>query len=75
MSAFSPKTKAEQRLDHLTNLKRPLTNAESEELRKAMHAVYCHDRRQSLIGMQRAEELRLLDKVRAEAAQPEWYPS
>lgn len=70
MSAFSPKTKAEQRVDHLSTLKRPLTEAESDELRKALHAVYARDRRQSLLAMNRAEELRLLEKLRKEALMP-----
>jgi hypothetical protein len=39
------KTAAEQRLEYLENLRRPLTDSESDELRRAMHAVYCHNRK------------------------------
>lgn len=41
-SAFVFKTLAEQRLEHLESLNRPLTDEESDELRRSLHAVYCH---------------------------------
>jgi hypothetical protein len=40
-----------------------------------MHAVYEHERRLGLLQMHRDEELLLLDKIRAEAAQPDYYAS
>lgn len=41
------KTAAEQRLEILeaTSRKRELTAAEQDDLRRAMHAVYCYNRR------------------------------
>jgi hypothetical protein len=45
-SAFPQiKTPAEQKLEWLENLNRPLEPHESEELRRAMHAVYARNRR------------------------------
>jgi len=44
-SAFTFKTLAEQRLEYLENLRRPLSEAESEELRRSLHAVYVRNRR------------------------------
>jgi hypothetical protein len=46
MNAFQFKTRAQQRLEYLENLRRPLTETESEELRRSLHAVYCRQRRQ-----------------------------
>jgi hypothetical protein len=68
------KTKAEQKLEYLKGLHRPLTDRESDELRRSMHAVYERERRLGLLAMNRREELELLDRLRAEAAQPERYP-
>jgi hypothetical protein len=65
-SVFRVLTPSEQRLEHLRSLKRPLTDAESDDLRKAMHAVYEYQRRLGFIEMARAEELDLLKKVQAE---------
>ena len=45
MNAFRFKTRAEQRLEWLEGLKRPLTQDESEELQRALHAVYVRERR------------------------------
>ena len=45
MSAFRFKTRSEQRLEYLENLRRPLTDAESEELQRCLHAVYCYRRK------------------------------
>lgn len=67
-------TKAEQKLDYLKGLKRPLTDKESDELRRSMHAVYERERRLGMIVMNRREELELLDRLRAECVQPERYP-
>jgi hypothetical protein len=41
------KTPSEQRLEWLEGLKRPLTDAESAELQRALHAVYCRRRKSS----------------------------
>lgn len=65
------RTKAEQRVQWLEGIGRPLTDAESDDLRRALHAVYCRDRR--LIQHEK-EERELLAKVEAEAKQKEWYP-
>jgi hypothetical protein len=75
MNAPKLLTKAEQKLEYLKGLHRPLTDQESDELRRAMHAVYEHERRLGLLQMHRDEELLLLDKIRAEAAQPDYYAS
>jgi hypothetical protein len=69
------KTKAEQKLEYLKGLHRPLTDRESDELRRAMHAVYERERRLGLLAMNRREELALLEQLRIEAATPEWYPT
>jgi hypothetical protein len=42
---MSYKTRAELRLEHLQSLRRELTDQESEELRRALHAVYVRQRR------------------------------
>jgi len=76
---FVPKTKAEQRLEYLESLRRPLTDAESEDLRRALHAVYLRNwkakRKQAEIralASHQKEERELLAKVEAEARQGEW---
>jgi hypothetical protein len=61
------KTMSEQKLEWLESLGRPLTDEESEELQRALHAVYCRNQRNSTIGQHRNEELKLLEKLRAEA--------
>lgn len=48
-------TKAEQKLEYLQGLKRPLTNRESDELQRSMHAVYERDRRLELAAKIEAE--------------------
>lgn len=73
MTAPLLKTKAEQKLEYLSSLKRPLSDAESRDLGRSMHAVYERERRQRLMNRHRKEELTLLDKLRKEAAQPERY--
>lgn len=45
-SAFVFKTLAEQRLEYLESLRRPLTDEESDELRRSLHSVYCFRRNQ-----------------------------
>ena len=44
MNAPAIKTPAEQKLAWLEGLHRPLTDAEGDELRRALHAVYCYPR-------------------------------
>ena len=39
------KTKSEQKLEMLQSIRRPLTDEESDELRRALHAVYVQQRR------------------------------
>jgi hypothetical protein len=65
------KTKSEQKLDWLESLHRPLSDRESEELRRAMHAVYCRNKR---LAQHEREERALLAKMQAEACQAERYP-
>lgn len=71
MTAFNYMTRSEQRLEQLKALKRPLTDAESEELARVMHAVYERERRLSRLKQHRDEELRLLAKLRREAQLPD----
>lgn len=73
MSAPQFKTKAEQKVEWLANQRavRPLTEAEWQELGRAEHAVYVRDWRSSRLQQHRNEELELLAKVEAEAAQPD----
>jgi hypothetical protein len=68
--SFAYKTRSEQALEHLQTLKRPLTDEESDELRRSMHAVYERKRRQSRLAQHRAEELDLLAKLEREAQLP-----
>lgn len=42
------KTASEQRLEYLESLRRPLTDQESDELRRALHAVYMANRRRAM---------------------------
>lgn len=48
-------TKAEQKLEYLQGLRRPLSEAESQELQRSMHAVYERDRRLELARKIEAE--------------------
>ncbi len=59
MAAFNHMTRAEQRLEQL-EAKRELTDAESDELRRSLHAVYVRDHRLA--------ELKLLNVMRLELA-------
>lgn len=63
---ISYKTIAEQKLEYLERLQRPLTDSESDELKRAMHAVYMRERR---LAQHRNEELALLKRVQLEATQ------
>lgn len=67
--SFAFKTFAEQRLEYLRGLKRPLTDEESEQLQRSMHAVYERNRRHRIVQQHRNEELKLLKKVEREALQ------
>jgi hypothetical protein len=64
------KTRSEQRLEWLESLGRPLTDKESDELRKALHAVYCTANKREKLAQHRNEELKLLRRVRREAQLP-----
>jgi hypothetical protein len=64
---FTFKTKAEQKLEWLEGVGRPLTIEESEDLRRSMHAVYERERRARHLAQHRNEELRLLKKMEREA--------
>lgn len=70
MNAFTPKTRAQQKLEYLSDLKRPLSDAESDELRRSLHAVYCHQRKR-MLAKHRKEELQLLGRVVAESMRPD----
>lgn len=63
-------TRSEQRLEQIKAINRPLTDEESDELRRSMHAVYMHERRHRMIQANRNEELALLERLRAEAQMP-----
>ncbi len=65
MSALVIKTPAEQKLEWLESLRRPLTDAESDELRRSLHATYCYRRR--IIAAHERENAELLAKVEREA--------
>lgn len=71
MNAPQFKTRAQQRLEYLTELKRPLTDDESDELRRSMHAVYCYSRKARMLARHRREELDLLDRIIAESTMPD----
>lgn len=46
MNALRIKTPSEQKLEWLESLKRPLSDEESAELQRCLHAVYCREWRQ-----------------------------
>lgn len=67
MSALIPKTRAQQRLAWLESLDRPLTDDESDMLRRSLHAVYWHNRKLTgAMAKVRAEELETLAKMQDE---------
>lgn len=70
MKATAFKTRSELALEHLESLKRPLTDEESDQLRRSLHAVYCCNRRRFLADHER-EEAVLLAKVEAESTLPD----
>jgi hypothetical protein len=61
------KTRAEQRLAHIEGLKRPLTDAESEELHRCLHAIYVRNLRNRVLAKHEEEEAELYRKVEAES--------
>lgn len=78
MNIHVTKTRSEQRIDQLVNAGRPLTDEESEELYRALHADYMHKWRAARARSdRRARDLtlsepllnqqRLLEKLREEA--------
>jgi hypothetical protein len=74
MNALRHKTRAEQRLEWIESLSRPLTNDESEMLRRSLHAVYCRNRVRSIeaqaarpiLEQHRREELATLARIEGE---------
>lgn len=66
MTNLTLKTPAQQRLEWLENLNRPLTDEESDMLRRSLHADYCHRRKSAILHRHREEEIGLLAKVQRE---------
>lgn len=71
MNTPAYKTRSELSLEHLESLRRPLTDEESDQLRRSLHAVYCRNRRHRILDQHRNEERALLAKVEQEARQPD----
>jgi hypothetical protein len=78
-------TRSQQRIDQLINAGRPLTDDESEELYRALHADYMRkwraakvkadQRSRDLLGCEPLRvRMRLLETLRGESAQPARYP-
>jgi hypothetical protein len=77
---FTYKTRSEQRLEWLKTRKRPLTDEESDELYRVLHAIYVRDRRLYYAGQveresttkargeDRRRNAQLLEKMLDEAA-------
>jgi hypothetical protein len=77
---FVYKTRSEQRLEWLKTRNRPLTDEESDELYRVLHAIYVRDRRMYYAGQVEREATRrartedtqrnaqLLEKVLDEAS-------
>lgn len=78
MSAPALKSKSEQKLEWLESLGRPLSDEESVELRRCLHAVYCRnwrlERERKALKQHKAEERALLAKVFAESKTLELLP-
>jgi alpha-ketoglutarate-dependent taurine dioxygenase len=75
MNAPVFKTMSQQRLEWLESLNRPLSDDESDELRRALHAVYCRTRRENnTLRRHRIEEAELLERLTAESQMLEWHP-
>jgi hypothetical protein len=79
MNIQATKTRSEQRIEQLINAGRPLTDEESEELYRALHADYmckwraarakAERRRYDLMASEPDQaRMRLLESMRAEAA-------
>lgn len=66
MSALVPKTRAQQRLEWLESLNRPLTDGESDMLRRSLHAGYMTRWNANRLASIRRDELKLLAKIEAE---------
>jgi hypothetical protein len=67
MSQPNIKTQREQKLEWLESLGRPLTEDESDQLRRALHATYCRNRyRDRVLAAHRREELGLLARIERE---------
>jgi len=71
MNAFAPLTAAEQRVTHLEALRRPLTDEESDLLRRSLHAVYCRNIRLRKEAEQAASQ-RAAEVAQADAIEREW---
>jgi ribosome-binding protein aMBF1 (putative translation factor) len=82
MNTETTLTRSQQRIAQLINCGRPLTEAESDELFRALHADYMRKwrlarsqnelKRQDLAASN-TYQAHLLDRLRMEAAQPEWH--
>ena len=67
MSAPAFKTRSEQKLEYFESLRRPLSEDESEQLRRPLHVTYCRNRYHSrVLGAHRREELALAERIEAE---------
>lgn len=82
MNYQSTQTRSQQRIHQLINIGRPLTDEESDELYRALHADYMRKWRLARLENESAgRDLKnsvclnaeLLGKLREEAAQPEWH--
>lgn len=61
------RTPSEQKLEWLQGLKRPLTEDESDQLRRALHAIYCRNTYHSrVLAAQRREEVALRERIERE---------
>lgn len=69
MTALHIKTPAEQKLEWFDGLHRPLTDEESDELRRSLHAKYMHDWRMARLARteREANAAALLEHSCAEA--------
>lgn len=76
MNIHTTKTRSEQRIEQLINIGRPLTEEESDELYRALHADYMRKWRlaraeneatRADLGMSRIAEMDLLERLRTEA--------
>lgn len=82
MNREATKTRSEQRIEQLINCGRPLSDQESDELYRALHADYMRkwrlaraasEHRRLDLEMSRPHAEALLDKLREEATLPEWH--